>query len=232
LIDRQIDILRSCGVQEIFVVGGYASEKIHVDGASLVFNPRYADTGNVQSIWAAKDHLESKCLMVYSDIIFDRQIPEQLLTSPHPLTLVIDRAYRTLPFREKRLDLVIAEDAVKSNGVRRLDLNIFKRVRRIGGRIDKMEANYEFIGMAFFREEGMEKLNKLWQEALVRFKGKPFYEAPSIEKADFNDLIQYLIDQGTPVHGLEIEHGWSEIHSSEDYKRVCSHFGEKARVVG
>ncbi|MBI4353557.1 MAG: hypothetical protein HY593_06515, partial [Candidatus Omnitrophica bacterium] len=44
------------------------------------------------------------------------------------------------------------------------------------------------------------------------------------EKADLADLIQCVIDSGAPVHGMEIEHGWSEIHSLDDYERVKAHF--------
>ena len=39
-----------------------------------------------------------------------------------------------------------------------------------------------------------------------------------------NDLFQYMIDGGTEVHGLEVEHGWSEIHSPADLERVRRHF--------
>ena len=230
LVDRQADILRSCGVQDIYVVGGYRSEKIRAEGASLLENPRYAETGNAYSVLLAQGHLRDRCIMVYSDIVFDRRILEELLKSPHEVTLVIDRAYRALPFREKKLDLVIAESQTRENVSRKLDLNLFKPVRRIGRQIDKREANYEFIGMAFFREEGLQALKRAWAEAQGEFRGRPFYEAESVEKADFNDLIQYLIDRGTPVHGLEIEQGWSEIHSLDDYKRVRSHFEEKSEA--
>ena len=80
--------------------------------------------------------------------------------------------------------------------------------------------------MAFFREEGWAAFTRAWRKALSDFHGRSFYEAESAEKADFNDLIQYLLDQNEPVHGLEIEHGWSEIHSLEDYERVQSYFRE------
>jgi NDP-sugar pyrophosphorylase family protein len=49
---------------------------------------------------------------------------------------------------------------------------------------------------------------------------------PQADKADFNDLIQFILDRGFPVHGMEIEHGWSEIHSQEDWQRVNAHFSK------
>lgn len=231
LLDHQADLLRSCGVNDIYVVGGYRSEKIKCEGANLLYNPDFKTSGNAQSVMLAQEVFKRKCVMVYSDIIFDRQILEHLLDSPHAITLVIDRAYQTLPYREKKLDLVIAEDPAKGTNGRNLHLNTLKPVTRVGRGIDKSKANYEFIGMAFFREEGLRELKAAWGEALKKFKGRAFYEAPSVEQADFNDLIQYVIDRKFPVYGMEIEHGWSEIHSLEDYERVNAHLKKDVRIL-
>ncbi len=228
LVDRQMDTLRSCGVSDILVVGGYAASDIRLDGAKLLQNPDYEKNGSAFTMMLAKDWVKSKFLMSYSDIVFDRPIVERLLESPHDITLVIDRAYRTLPPRDKRLDLVVAPEAEVSAGPRKLGLDSFRSVQKIGRKLEKQGANYEFIGMAFFREKGVEALKRAWETALAEFRGKKFYESESVEKADVNDLLQYLIDRGQAVHGLEIEHGWSEIHSLEDYRRVDAYFREHA----
>ena len=227
LADRQMDSLRSCGVKDIAIVGGYASEKIILDGVTLLNNASYEKTGVIHTLMIAKDRIKSKSIVLYSDIIFDRFILERLLESPYDVTLVIDRGYRTLPPRDKRLDLVIAEDSREAT-TRQLGQANFRRVQKIGRKLEKQNANYEFIGMAFFSVRGFEWMKNAWQEAAKKFKDKPFYESESLAKADFNDLIQFLMDQGHPVHGLEIEHGWSEIHSVEDYERVSRYFRDHA----
>ncbi|MBI2095997.1 MAG: isocitrate lyase/phosphoenolpyruvate mutase family protein, partial [Candidatus Omnitrophica bacterium] len=110
LLDRQADSLRSFGIREIFVVGGYSADRIKSEGVKILRNPRYADTGSAYSLMLAGDHFKKECLVAYSDILFNRLIVDQLLKSPYDVTVVIDRAYQTLPFRDKKLDLVIAED--------------------------------------------------------------------------------------------------------------------------
>jgi phosphoenolpyruvate phosphomutase len=230
LIDRQLDLLRSAGVTELYIVGGYLHEKIKADGARILYNPDYATRHSAHSVMFAKDHFKGKSVIVYSDILFDRQIVDWLVQSPHQATLVIDRAYQTLPFREKKLDLVVVEDPGKGLTSRRLDLNTFKPIRRIGKQIDKKEANYEFIGVSFFREEALNELSRAWEEALVKFKGRPFYGASNVDQASFCDLVQYLLDRDYPVYGMEIEHGWSEIHSLDDYERLNAYFGEPLKV--
>lgn len=223
LLERQMDLLASASVGEVFVVGGHLHDRIQAQGAQVLYNPDYKNCQCAGSILFAREKLKDNVLIVYSDILFDRRILDQLLQSPHPITLVIDRAYQSLPPRKKALDLVRAE-SFQGNGGRRLDLGVFKPVRDIGKNIRAGEPTHEFIGMALLRPEGIRQLGKAWDEALSQFANRPFYEAPSARLADFTDLIKFLLERGFPVHGMEIEQGWSEIHSREDYDRVRAHY--------
>jgi len=229
LLERQMEALRSVGASEFHIVGGRLHEKIRAEGANVLFNPDHGKYNCAQSVLFAKEHLRGRSLVVYSDILFDRRIPEKLVQSPHPITLVIDRAYASLPAREKGLDLVSAEPSPAAQGGRHLQMELFRTIRRIGRKLP-LEPTHEFIGIAFFQDQGAEALKAAWEEAKVRFRGKPFYEAPSVEAADLTDLLQYLMDRGTPVAGMEIEQGWSEIHSRDDYDRVQRHFQKPVSV--
>ena len=96
--------------------------------------------------------------------------------------------------------------------------------RKIGKKIDARKADCEFVGMVFFHESGFRELRASWLRACREFKNRPFYEAASVAKAGLTDLLQYMIDRKTPVYGMEVEHGWSEVHSREDYRRVSEYF--------
>jgi phosphoenolpyruvate phosphomutase len=231
LVERQLELLRSVGVNRFCVVGGYLHEKVRVDGARILFNPEFTQRHSAHSVMLGANEAITKTLIVYSDIIFDRQIVKALLESPHEITLVIDRAYQTLPLREKKLDLAVAgSDPRPLENFRKLDVAPFKPIRRIGKEIDRREANYEFIGMVFLREEGLRELKRAWKEAFQNFQNRAFYESPSPEQASFTDLLQYLIDRSFPVYGMEIEHGWSEIHSLDDYERVNAYFQQSVVI--
>lgn len=213
LLERQTLALRSSGVNDIFVVGGHLSDKIRVDGFKLLVNPHPEETGSAFSFMQAAPSFKKRCVLAYSDILYDRRIVERLLDSPHSITIVIDRAYATLPPRQKKLDLVVAEDRVKTNGSRTLSSNEFKKISKIGGGVTAAEANAEFIGLAYFQGTGLEKLQAAWKAAKGAF-----------DKADLIDILQHLIDSGQSVHAVPIEHGWSEIHSAEDLRRVREHY--------
>ncbi|MBI3318676.1 MAG: isocitrate lyase/phosphoenolpyruvate mutase family protein [Candidatus Omnitrophica bacterium] len=232
ILQRQLDALHSVGITDTLVIGGHLHERIRGEGARVLYNPHYDKTHCAHSILFAGEQLKGKTVVAYSDILFDRQILARLLGSPHAVTLVIDRAYQALPRREKALDLVAVEGpAVSSGSPRRLDLDVYKPIRHIGKRSLGVPPTHEFIGMAFLREEGLDALKRAWAEARVKFNGKPFYEARSVEEADFTDLIRYLLDGGFEVFGMEIDHGWSEIHSRDDVERAEAHFRRGASVL-
>ncbi len=228
LLDRQMDLLHSVGITDISVVGGHRYDQIKAEGARLLYNPNYQEGQCAQSIMVAADHLKENVLVLYSDVLFDRRILERLLESPHPITLVIDRAYRSLPVREKVLDLVTVEQPKPDTGGRKLEMEVFKRISSIGKRITSKDMTCEFIGMALFRKKGLKEIKAAWEEALRDFKGRPFYEASNGEQADLTDLLHYLLDHGIPVYSLEIDRGWSEIHSLNDYTRVQAHYRKAA----
>jgi phosphoenolpyruvate phosphomutase len=231
LLERQVDLLRSAGVQEVTVVGGHLHDKIKAEAVTVLYNPDYERCGCAHSILQVQNPLNRDVLILYSDILFDPQILERLLRSPHEITLVIDRAYRTLPPRDKPLDLVWVEETPSAaQGPRDLRLSGFKRIRSIGKRVPREKAGHEFIGLAYLRGEGFAKLQAAWAKALSHVQDRPYYESPTVEKADFTDLMLDLLDEEVPVFGMEIDHGWSEIHSLDDHERVCSHFQSKPTV--
>ncbi len=227
LLERQVDLLRSAGIQEVTVVGGHRHEQIKAESVQVLYNPDYGRCGCAQSILQLRNPLNRNVLILYSDILFDPQILERLLRSPHEITLVIDRAYQTLPPRDKPLDLVSVERASSAQASRDLRLSGFKRIRAIGKRVPREEAGHEFIGLAYLRGDGFSKLQAAWLEAQRRGHDRPYYESPTVEKADFTDLVLDLLDQEFGIFGMEIDHGWSEIHSLDDYERACSYFQSK-----
>lgn len=224
LLQHQAELFRAAGATDVHVVGGYRREMIHGDGVNVVPNPEWAETNIVHSIMTAVESLNGKCFIAYSDILFDRQILDQLVKSPHEITLVIDRAYKSLPARDKALELVVAENPAEGEKSRRMSLNTLKPVKKVGKKIERAEADCEFVGIAFFQGNGLQKFKKYWHKVQKEFKNKRFYEAASVDKAGLTDLLQYMIDQKVPVFGMEVEHGWSEIHSRQDYRRVSEFF--------
>ena len=88
-------------------------------------------------------------------------------------------------------------------------------ITRIGKEVPSQLADYEFIGLAYFSENGAEIIRKVYRDALSK-NPSPFHEAPSFEQASIVDIDQEIIDLGFPVLGMEVSTGWIEIHTRVD----------------
>ena len=224
LLERQLDTLRLAGTSTASVVVGFQKDKVNISGIEKIENKDYETKGSAHSVMCGLSKASTATLVCYSDILVDQQIPETLLKSEHPITLVIDQAFRTLPRRDKSLDLVLETKEDSELTVRKMRLGNFKKISKIGKKIKTENAGYEFIGMMLFSREGLAAAQQAWKEVLSEYKAKPFYEAESMDQASMTDLLQYLIDKGTEVRGLVIDHGWSELYSLEDYERLEQYF--------
>lgn len=223
LIEHQLDVLRSVEIQDFKVVAGFREDKIQTVGIEKIINKDYAGKGSAHSVLCGLEKTEGKVLISYADIIYDRHIPEALLKSPHAITLIIDRAFKTLPRRDKILDVVVTAEADDADTIRKMRVAMFKKILMVGKKIEASLAHHEFIGMMLLSNEGAKIMKDAWRNAQILFENKPFYESTKIEKASMTDLLQFVIDSGHEVFGLVIEHGWSEIYSLEDYERI-NHF--------
>ena len=222
ILERQVDTLRACGVQDIAVVRGYRKEEVTVPGLRYFDNDRYEETGECVSLFAAAPVLSGRVLFLYSDILFERSVLERLLRAEADCAVVVDRAWvdqrdRLLPL-SKPLDLVVTEQAPAA-GLRALTSGGDDTLVTVGARVAPDRANGEFIGMALFSEGGTQALRHAWDEARAAGGGR-FHEADSAEHAAFTDLLQELVARGERVHCVDVYKGWLEVDTFEDYQRA------------
>src|SRR5213083_963181 len=71
ILERQVEALRHCGVRDVVVVRGYKKERVSLPGLRFVDNDRYAETGEVGSLFGAERELDGPFVLLYGDILFD-----------------------------------------------------------------------------------------------------------------------------------------------------------------
>ena len=213
ILQRNVECLNSVGIQDITIVAGYKSEKIKFDGISIVTNKDYQKTDVMHSIMLAQDLLDEKTLVIFGDILFERDIVEKLLKREEDIVLVIDRSYKTSKTRKKEVDLVkAAHDPIE--GRRIINIRQDNPILKISTDLSSDEANYEFIGMSLFSKKGLKILKDEYRNLTAN--------SPNPNLINFNSMIQYLIDKGFKISSMEINTGWTEIHNFVDYKDACS----------
>lgn len=212
ILDRQIENLKSCGINDIVIVKGYKQETIDVPGAKYYLNPDFENNGIISSLFFAEKEMNNDFIFLYSDILFDKKILGRLLKDKSDITLLVDLDWNE---RYKKRGIQPAGEVelvkVKDN-----------KVTRIGKEIDSKNIHGEFIGLAMFSKKGAETLKKCYKKALTKYKNKRFHESSSFKKAYFTDMIQEIIDNGFTVKNVDTYGDWMEIDTFDDYKRAWS----------
>jgi phosphoenolpyruvate phosphomutase len=216
LLERQVETLGRFGLRDVVVVRGYRKERVAAPGVRFVDNDRYAETGEVYSLFLAAAALDGPFVLLYGDIIFEPAILEKLLRTEADVAVVVDRAFHDtyragLPLPPGPLDLVVTE--TPPNGRRFVPPEGGSRVLRIGPEVTPADAHGEYIGMAMFSATGTAALKALHAELAAG-------RAEGLERASVTHLLQALVDRGQAVTAVDIHKGWMEIDSFEDYRRA------------
>ena len=225
LLERNVETLKNTGIKNINVLVGHLAKKVRCPDINKIFSRDYQNKYILHSILEAEKYLNGRTIIAYGDIIFDSFLIEKLLKVKGDVILAVDASYKSLPPRGRKLDLVKAKHP-PIKGHRKIESPRNNQILKIGQKLKPREANFEFIGLAKFSEKGIRDFRKFYHQARKKYSGKKFHEARSFEKADFNDLIQEMIEAGYCVDSVEVSSGWSEVHNFSDYKRVCKFLSE------
>ena len=84
LARRALESLRRAGVEDVVAVTGHCASAFD-DVRDLLsgerFNDRFAEHGNVYSLWCARDVVRSGCYIVNSDVLFEDEIARRLVAA-------------------------------------------------------------------------------------------------------------------------------------------------------
>ncbi len=226
ILERQIEVLNTCGVKDVAVVRGYKKEAIKLPNVRYYDNDEYATTNEVASLFRAGKELAGPFVFLYGDILFERGHLEKLLKSPADISLLVDRSFAEGALAQASgrgaPNLVALRDAQEA-GYRFVGAESPHHVARMGRKLPPAEAHGEFVGMAMFTAKGARLLTDCYAELVARGAaraGDRFHEAASLQVATFPDLVQELIDRGASVQAIDVYKGWLEIDTFEDYRRA------------
>lgn len=205
LLERHLNYLRHCQIDELVIAVGYESQKIQEEikalGAenwvSTVYNPDYTK-GSVISLWAVRQHLAAgdDILLMDADVLYDRSIIERLVKTNIPNCFLLDRNFEP------------GDEPVKLC-VRDNELVEFRKQLALG-------LVYDFAGesVGFFRF-GSTVAHRL----AIRTEQ---YVADGLENEPYEEVIRDLLLETPETFGYEDITGlpWLEIDFSQDIERA------------
>ena len=103
LLTGQMDVLFSCGITDIVVITGYRRQEVMLlggDRAAYLFNPFFASTNSIVSLWLAQHFFSDDILILNCDVVFDATLVQQFVSSERPISIAVcgnwsdDRGYK------------------------------------------------------------------------------------------------------------------------------------------
>lgn len=95
ILERQVDMLKLSGVSDIIVVAGHGGDYMDKACAKLditcIHDPFYDVGGIALSLWVAKNDIDGDTIILYSDILFDKEVLDRLINSSGEIVLAMDK---------------------------------------------------------------------------------------------------------------------------------------------
>lgn len=206
LLDLSLESLKSAGVRDIGVVGGYRAEQLDSRAIPVYLNREYATTNMVYSLFCAQPVFESAedLLIVYGDIVFEPRVVQALIECDAPLSVVVDRRWENL--WNLRMDDPLSDAETLKLGPSGRLLELGKKPASL----EEIEAQY--IGMIKVRADRIEPLRQAYR-ALPKDRS---YEGRDLPNMFMTSFLQHLIDEGWEVQAVPVESGWLEVDTTDD----------------
>lgn len=219
IIDSILENIIEQNIKDISIITGYKNEvlksyiteKYENNNINIYENVNYHKTNMVSTLFNARNELNDDVIISYSDIIYKKDILDELTNSEDDITVVVDKEWRKL--WELRMDNPL-EDAET------LKLNSNGDILELGkkpGSYDDIEGQY--IGLIKISKDKISKVIDFYDN-LPKNK---VYDGKDFENMYMTTFIQLLIDNGFKVSSLIINGGWLEIDSVEDLHNLKSY---------
>jgi len=223
LLERQVATLLKARINQIHIATGYRSDQIKALGFDTSYNPRYAETNMVETLFCAIDYIKQSAdlgedlIIAYGDIVYQDENLAKLLACDDEIALMIDAKWEDL--WRLRLDnpLDDAETLI-------MDANSF--VKELGKKPDNYERiQGQYTGLIKLRGNKINDFIAFYQkmDRNSRYDGKDFHNMY------MTSFLQLLIDAGWLVKAAVVNSGWLEIDSVDDLEQYESMF-EKGKL--
>jgi choline kinase len=197
LVERQVEALRSVGIDDIVVVVGCQAEAVRQTcGQRITYieNIRFSQTNSLYSLWLARPLLYDGFVVMNCDVLFHPQMLEDLVTSRHEDALLIAYQDDDEPLGDEEMKVKVRRG----------------RVVDIAKTLPSDEADGENVGIVKFGPGGAELLTRLMDERVAAGHLRDW--APRAF-ADFA-CVRPLHTVGTRAYP------WTEIDFPDDYERA------------
>ena len=206
-----IEAFNRQGIKQIGVVRGYRKETVNLAGLLYFDNDDYESTGELYSLYRAREFLTGNVLIAYGDILFDNSILQYLLSQRFDIAIAADASFRLHGRSSVKRMMVSTKGTISplmgEDGC---------RLTRIGEDGKKGEATGEWVGLLSLRGEGTKTVVELLDELAES-------EPETLRTAGLEDLLGLVVDRGFEVKVRHTYGHWRQLKEQADLSagEVC-----------
>ena len=94
ILDSQIDVFNKLKINPINIIVGYQSNNFSKRKEKLFYNKDYKNNNILESLFCAQPAINGDCIISYSDIIFKKNIVEELLKCKEDISIIVDKDWK------------------------------------------------------------------------------------------------------------------------------------------
>jgi choline kinase len=196
--------------KDVVFIGGYRADVVRAryPDLSFIVNERWEKNNVLASLLCARAELAGGFVSTYADIVYRGSTVKALVEARHAKVLACDTDWRRR-YVDRSLHPESDGEKMRAEG---------ERVIEVSRRIAPERAAGEFIGVTKFSPDGAAELIAAYDRASTQFagSGEPWREGRSFERAYLIDLVQSMIESGSPFHRVDTHGGYMEIDTGED----------------
>ncbi|HCP14723.1 MAG TPA: hypothetical protein DIT32_02930 [Peptococcaceae bacterium] len=191
VIQRMVKLIKKHDPEaEIVLVTGFLHEKIEkgIEGVTFIYNPFYAVTNSIASLWFARDYLErDHVTIINGDVIMSDKLVKEVLC------------------RKTEGALVLFDSSVKKNG----DYNVSTMEDKVVVMSKQLEEyDGEYAGVVKMDRQAAAQFKEAMQEMLEHGLFDQWYE---------DALVQMIFSNNFILNHIDIkEYEWIEVDSVRD----------------
>lgn len=209
LIKKMLELFNERGIKDISIVRGYKKEAFTFPNINYFDNDEYASTGELVSLFKAKEKINGTTIITYGDILYRKFILTSLLDEPGDIIVVAD-ANLERRFSGNQGDFITAtkqyskefsEDPVYLKNIRFSELT----------KDDQYDG--EWIGLIKSNTAG---------SAIIKAELEAMSKQENFEKMKMPDLLSNLITKGFLIKVVYIDGHWLDVDNLKDLRNVAA----------
>jgi phosphoenolpyruvate phosphomutase len=204
ILSWHADAFRRQGVKRIAAVRGYRKEAVDISSLQYFDNDKYAETGELASLYAARDFLKGDLVIAYGDIVFDDFILGNLLRQDGDISLAVDGAWKLRGRgNDTKRDFVVTTGAGDPLG------KTSCRLQSIGASVKRDDVSGEWIGLLHFKAKKTELLVSTLDNLAKT-------DPNLLRTGDLPDLLNRLVAAGEEVTVVHSYGHWYDLDEQKD----------------